>query len=216
MQTPPFPAFLTAMTEAAAALLAGELAAVRPDLPGVNAEEESAWAFAGVWRERTGREVSVLRRNRLFRLGELSWPSPRPAGVPRLATVADRDLLLAWMAAFDDDAGERTARDHGRAIDDRLDYGGFTLWEVAGVPVSMASVTRAVTGMMRVGPVYTPPERRGRGYGGAATSAVSQAALDAGIAEVLLYTDLANPTSTALYQRLGYQPVEERIVLAFG
>jgi predicted GNAT family acetyltransferase len=69
--------------------------------------------------------------------------------------------------------------------------------------------------MIRVGPVYTPPGLRHRGYAGAVTAAVSQAALDAGAAEVLLFTDLANPTSNSLYQNLGYQPVEDRVVLSF-
>jgi predicted GNAT family acetyltransferase len=69
--------------------------------------------------------------------------------------------------------------------------------------------------MVRVGPVYTPPELRGRGYAGAATAAASQAALDVGVREVVLYTDLANPTSNALYQRLGYRPVEDRVVFSF-
>jgi predicted GNAT family acetyltransferase len=45
---------------------------------------------------------------------------------------------------------------------------------------------------------------------------VSQAALDAGAKHVVLFTDLANPTSNALYPRLGYRPVEDRIVLSFG
>jgi predicted GNAT family acetyltransferase len=57
--------------------------------------------------------------------------------------------------------------------------------------------------------------RGGRGYAGGATVAVSQAALDAGATDVVLYTDLANPTSNALYQRLGYRPVEDRTVLSF-
>jgi predicted GNAT family acetyltransferase len=39
--------------------------------------------------------------------------------------------------------------------------------------------------------------------------------LDAGVREVVLYTDLANPTSNALYQRLGYRPVEDRVVFSF-
>ena len=47
-------------------------------------------------------------------------------------------------------------------------------------------------------------------------AAVSQAALDAGVRDVVLYTDLANPTSNALYQRLGYRPVEDRVVLSFA
>ena len=90
-----------------------------------------------------------------------------------------------------------------------------TLWETAGGPMSMAGATRAVAGQARVGPVYTPPERRGRGFGGAVTAAVSQAAKDAGVGEVLLYTDLANPTSNALYQRLGYEPVSDSVQLLF-
>jgi predicted GNAT family acetyltransferase len=69
--------------------------------------------------------------------------------------------------------------------------------------------------MVRVGYVYTPPELRGRGYAGAATAAVSRAALEDGVAGVLLFTDLANPTSNALYQRLGYRPVEDRVILTF-
>lgn len=100
-------------------------------------------------------------------------------------------------------------------VHDRLSYRGYTLWEQDGQPVSLAGLTRQVAGQVRVGPVYTPPGHRGRGYGGAATWAVSQAALDAGAAQVVLFTDLANPTSNALYQRLGYQPVADRLVLAF-
>jgi predicted GNAT family acetyltransferase len=68
---------------------------------------------------------------------------------------------------------------------------------------------------MRVAPVYTPKQLRGRGYAGAVTAAVSQAALDAGAAEVSLFTDLANPTSNALYQRLGYRPLEDQVILEF-
>src|SRR5437763_1026403 len=77
----------------------------------------------------------------------------------------------------------------------RLAYGGITIWAADGVPVSVAGRTRAVAGMVRLGPVYTPPELRGHGYAGAAIAVVSQAALDAGLREVVLYTDLANPTS---------------------
>ena len=79
----------------------------------------------------------------------------------------------------------------------------------------MAGLTRQVARATRVASVYTPPEFRRRGYAGAVTAAVSQAALDAGAAEVLLFTDLANPTSNALYQSLGYAPVEDRVILSF-
>jgi predicted GNAT family acetyltransferase len=91
------------------------------------------------------------------------------------------------------------------------------LWESPdGTPVSMASVTPEVAGQVRVGPVYTPAPLRGHGYAGAATAEVSRAALDAGAKEVLLFTDLANPTSNGLYQRLGYRPVADFAVHEFG
>jgi predicted GNAT family acetyltransferase len=48
------------------------------------------------------------------------------------------------------------------------------------------------------------------------TWAVSRAALDAGVTGVLLFTDLANPTSNALYQRLGYRAVSDRTMYSFG
>jgi predicted GNAT family acetyltransferase len=131
-----------------------------------------------------------------------------------VAGVADRDLALAWWTAFSREV-QSLAGARPSVVDERLSYGGITLWEVGGAPVSLAGLTRPVAGTVRVGPVYTPPELRGRGYAGAVTAAVSRAALADGVADVLLFTDLANPTSNALYQRLGYRPVEDRMILVF-
>jgi predicted GNAT family acetyltransferase len=142
-------------------------------------------------------------------------PDPAPPGRARVATAADSGLLLDWLEAFHREADDHGGSDMQRTVADRLSYGGLTLWETGGAPVSLAGATRAVAGQARIGPVYTPPERRGRGFGGAVTAAVSRAAKDAGVAEVLLYTDLANPTSNALYQRLGYRPVSDSVQLLF-
>jgi predicted GNAT family acetyltransferase len=101
-------------------------------------------------------------------------------------------------------------------VDDRLSFGGLVIWEEAGTPVSLAGRTRPAAGLARVGPVYTPPEQRGRGFGAAVTAAVTQAALDGGAEGVMLFTDLDNPTSNTLYQRLGYRPVTDWVVLRFG
>ncbi len=133
-----------------------------------------------------------------------------------MAGRADRDLLVAWWQAFGREAGSLAESDSGRTVDHRLGHDGLTLWEDDGRPVSMAGLTRQVAGTIRVGPVYTPPGLRRRGYAGAVTAAVSQAALDAGADEVLLFTDLANPTSNSLYQRLGFRPVEDRVLMSFA
>jgi predicted GNAT family acetyltransferase len=48
------------------------------------------------------------------------------------------------------------------------------------------------------------------------TAALTQEALDAGAREVVLFTDLANPTSNGVYQRIGYRPVDDYLMLSCG
>jgi GNAT superfamily N-acetyltransferase len=215
MHTPPFPLLVTAVPAEAAADLAAKTLNGCPVI-GVNSYGETAAAFAAAWRARTGCEVHVHRRMRLYRLAELSWPDPRPAGTPRTATEADAALVTDWFNAFAVEVDDAADADQAAAVKDRISYGGITLWETDGVPAALAGVTRQVAGMVRVGPVYTPPELRGHGYASAVTVEVSQAALAAGANEVLLYTDLANSVSNSIYQRIGYRQVEDRVVLTFG
>jgi RimJ/RimL family protein N-acetyltransferase len=214
LHTPPFPVALTSVPVPAAVALAQALAARARTVGGVNADPGGAEAFARAWHELTGDTAELRMRSRLFQLGGLRWPDPRPSGQARVAGPADRSLLIAWSEAFHREA-QSGPEDVVSIVDDRLSYRGLSLWEDAGQPVSMAGVTRITAGQARVGPVYTPPGLRGRGYAGGLTCVVSQAALDAGAGRVLLFTDLANPTSNALYQRLGYQPLEDRAIWSF-
>lgn len=214
LHTPPFPVLLTAMPLPAATELAAKALAGRP-LSGVNAYDEVATAFAAAWADGTGGQVTVHRRMRLYRLAGLVWPDPAPPGAPRTAGDDDMALLTEWVTAFSDEVEETEGADHVAAVRERLSYGGLLLWETDDGPVSLASFTRQVAGMVRIGPVYTPPRWRGHGFGSAATAEVSRAALAAGADEVLLYTDLANPVSNAIYQRIGYTEVEDRVALSF-
>jgi RimJ/RimL family protein N-acetyltransferase len=214
LHTPPFPVALTSVPAPAAVELARVLAARGRAVGGVNTDPASAGAFARGWHDVTGDDVELRMRSRLYELRGLRWPAPRPPGQARLAGRADRGLLVTWSEAFHQEA-QSGPEDPESMVDERLSYRGLTLWEDAGQPVSMAGLTRPAAGQVRVGPVYTPPGRRGKGYAGALTCAVSQAAQDAGADRVLLFTDLANPTSNALYQRLGFEPVEDRAVWSF-
>ena len=215
LHTPPFPVVLTEVPAGAAADLAAKTLQRRP-LAGVNSYDEAATAFGAAWRESTGCRVDVHRRMRLYRLAELAWPDPPPDGAPRTAGEDDAALLTDWFTAFAREVHDMDDTDQATAVRERLSHGGLTLWEVRGEPVSLAGLTRRVAGMVRVGPVYTPPERRGYGYASAVTAEVSRAALAAGAEEVLLYTDLANPVSNSIYQRIGYRQVEDRVVLSFS
>jgi len=215
LHTPPHPLLLTGVPAHVAADLAATLAG--RSLAGVNGYAEAAEAFAARWCDATAQRADVHRRLRLYRLDGLIWPDPSPDGAARDGTGGDVPLLTDWFTAFGREVDE--AEDEGKQsadVRDRLSYGGVLVWETGGVPVSIACVTRRVAGMIRVGPVYTPPEARGHGYASAATAAVSERALAAGAEEVLLYTDLANPVSNSIYQRIGYRPVEDRAVLLFS
>jgi RimJ/RimL family protein N-acetyltransferase len=213
VHTPPYPVLLSGMSEQAVVELVEALTADGRRLPGVTARRQIAEAFATRWRAVTGVDFKVWERRRLYRLGEVR-PSATP-GRARPARPADRDLLLAWYHAAEREIRERPG-DHAAAVDDRIGYGGVTLWERDGVPVSLAGRTRMVAGMVRIAPVYTPPEHRFHGYGAAVTAAVSQAAVDAGAEEVVVFTDLANPGSNAIHQRIGYQPLDDYLVISFG
>jgi GNAT superfamily N-acetyltransferase len=219
MHTPPFPVVLTEVTREAAAELAAVTMAARP-LGGVNAYPEVAEAFADGWRDRDGGRggrVDVYRRQRLYRLADLAWPDPAPAGTARMAGDADAKLTADWFAAFADEVDDMgRGEDQSAAARAKISQAGVMVWEADGQPVSIACNTVPVTGMVRIGPVYTPPQARGHGYASAATAALSQRLLDEGAEEVVLYTDLANPVSNSIYQRIGYRPVEDRVVLAFS
>jgi len=214
LQTPPHPPVLTRLPPGAATALATALADSGRTVSGVDAGQEEAVEFATQWSRLTGAASRGTERHRLYRLAALTPPQPAPEGHARLASAEDRATLISWYHAFDLDVGHDPTRNTA-LVDDRIDHGGLMLWEVDGTPVAFAGRTRIVEGMSRVAPVYTPHQLRRRGYGGAVTTAISQAALDGGATEVVLYTDLANPTSNALYQRLGYRPVEDRLLVSF-
>ncbi len=212
LQTPPHPLLITAVPADAVPALA-EMLAGHP-LPGVNGRDADAAAFAAAWQRLTGRSAEPAMHTRLHRLGTLVPPAV-PPGKARLAGPADRALLIEWFDAFQREVHAGARENNDAMVDEKMAFGGLMLWEVDGVTVSMAGVTRREAGMVRVAPVYTPRDLRGRGYAAAVTAAITQAALDAGAHDVVLFTDLSNPTSNALYERLGYRPVEDRTVMEF-
>jgi predicted GNAT family acetyltransferase len=131
---------------------------------------------------------------------------------------ADHDLVASWVRAFVSEArppgpvGDPDEWVERRAADPD---GGIVLWDDGGA-VSLASFGSPTPTGIRIGMVYTPPERRGRGYASAVTAALTRRLLEGGRARVFLFTDLGNETSNAIYQRIGYRRVGDVIALTFG
>jgi ribosomal protein S18 acetylase RimI-like enzyme len=211
LQTPPFPVLVARLQAGSAADLITRLCAVTGPPAAINLPRQDAADFGAAWAQATGGSATTANRSRLFRLERLVPPAPAPPGAARVAGPGDRELLIEWHQAFGQEAGVRD--DPYRTVDDRLSHAGLRLWESGGLPIAMAGSTRQVAGVARIAGVYTVPAHRQHGYGGAVTVAASQAALDAGASAVVLFTDVANPTSNALYHRLGYRPVADRVVL---
>jgi predicted GNAT family acetyltransferase len=204
--TPPFLLGLTPMSDSALAALVEVLAERRPHLPGAGGPRDVASRFAGLWRERTGAGVTPGMEQQLYRLDAVVVPPPAPGSL-RPAGEDDRLLLREWFAAFVAETGAISG-DTAAAVDRWLALGGLHLWE-DGPTVTMTGAVPAVAGVVRVGPVYTPPELRGRGYASNCVAAVSRLALERGASACMLYTDAANPTSNAIYRRLGYRRVAD-------
>jgi len=219
LQTPPFNLVLgRPADDAGATALADAIAGEGIDLPGVVGATPEADLFTDAW-ETCGNSTRSLRRaQRIYRLTE-TRPPEGVAGRPRVATVEDTQLLVAWIAAFTDEALGDThspAADTERMVEGRLadSNSGFLLWEDDG-PVSLAGWGGPTPNGIRIGPVYTPPDRRSRGYGSAVTAAVSTDQLAAGRRFCFLYTDLANPTSNKIYMDIGYEPICDAVDYSF-
>ena len=190
--------------------LADDLVMEPLPLPGAVGPAESAGHFAEAWRERTGATTRLNRHERSFRLERLIPPRPASGHLVR-ADESHRDTLATWAKAFHDEALTGNP-DHDwlgmadRWISDRA--GRFAhLWIDGGRPVSMAGSGGLTPHGIRVGPVYTPPELRGRGYASNVVAGATRFHLDRGRQFLFLFTDLANPTANRIYQAIGYEPV---------
>ncbi|HEY9626930.1 MAG TPA: GNAT family N-acetyltransferase [Coleofasciculaceae cyanobacterium] len=133
-------------------------------------------------------------------------PVTTAKGYLRLATPGDRPLLLKWVAAFNAEIDIMSDEEIKRRVDVELKRQSTYLWE-DGVPVSMVGGRQFSSTAARIAPVYTPPEHRRKGYATAGVAALSQKLLDQGCDRCFLFTNLANPTSNAIYQKIGYRPV---------
>ncbi|HEY3869309.1 MAG TPA: GNAT family N-acetyltransferase [Actinocrinis sp.] len=209
---PPRRLILTPFGPEDADVLAARLAGLGRPIPGVSAESDTAAAFAEAWQRHAGATATLRDRIGLYRLGTLIPPEPFPEGRVRAAGEGDSERVRLWYRDFAAAVGRGPSWADTRYADRNV-----TFFETLdGTAVSMAATTPVVAGQVRVDPVYTPAHLRGRGYGAAATVEASRAARAAGATEVVLFTDLANPVSNRLYQRVGYVRVTDFAAYEFS
>jgi predicted GNAT family acetyltransferase len=187
--------------------------AIDIELPGVVGAVPEVDAFTDAWVARTGATPRVAIEQGVYAL-EAVAPVVQAPGRSREAAESDFELVFEWFLAF---SREAMHDDHDPSVVERRvrqrlggsSPGGFTIWEVAGAPVSISGYGGRTPNGIRIGPVYTPPEQRGRGYATSLVAEQSARLLREGRTFCFLYTDLANPTANAIYERIGYVRVCE-------
>ncbi len=217
-RTPPYALALAApRSPAALARLVEGIDEHAPHAVGAQPEIEE---FALAWATRTSSAPRLVLAQGIYRL-ESVRPVPPASGRLRPQRADDTDLLVEWLHAFEAEAHVGVDQDPARArriVEQRLEAtrAGMAIWEDAGRPVSTAGFGGETANGVRIGPVYTPPELRGRGYATALVAELSASLLAQGRRFCFLYTDLANPTSNAIYERIGYVRVCESAEIAFA
>jgi predicted GNAT family acetyltransferase len=160
------------------------------------------------WTHVSGRAATVAMRQRSYKLTALD-SLPSTSGNLRVATLADLDLLADWISAFESEALAAVLPQSTRAsAEARIAAGEIHLW-CDPEPRTMAASARPTRRAIAVNGVYTPPQWRRHGHATACVAALSVVLLARGFEFCVLYTDLANPTSNAIYSRIGYRPVRD-------
>lgn len=206
IRTPPYKLVLSrALNLEALSLIAQDVQNYDRWIPGVSGLVVEVETFLRSWQQLTGQSCRRVMEMRIHQLTQVQ-PVATATGYLRTATEADRPLLLNWVAAFAAEVGEIVSQDTEQVVNNGLKRQSIYLWE-DGVPVSWASGSQSLPAAARIGPVYTPPEHRRKGYATACVAALSQKFLDQGCQRCFLFTDVANPTSNHIYQEIGYRPV---------
>jgi len=177
----------------------------RAKLPGVTGGLPEVDTFVEAW----GWPRRLRMSQGIYAARTVNVPGVR--GRAREAVLADRSVVLGWVRAFEAEALPEEAPhvDMEAAFERRVrsETSGFAIWEDDGEPVSLCGYGGRTPHGIRIGPVYTPPELRGRGYGTAVTAHATKEQLDSGRDYCFLYTDLSNPTSNKIYVNIGYERI---------
>jgi ribosomal protein S18 acetylase RimI-like enzyme len=207
MRTPPHKVLVTDLPTEATSPVVDRLTEWYDEIPAILGPPRTAEALARAWVARHGGVCRPGMLQGVYRLDDVTRPEG-VRGAMRAGGPDDLDRVMEWGEGFGRDTGIPFPGG-AEPVRHWLRTDALRLWEDEGEPVSVAVAHGRTGRSVRIGYVYTPPERRGRGYASALVAEVSQEMLDSGCAWCTLYTDLSNPTSNAIYRRIGYRLIEE-------
>lgn len=221
LMTPPYKITLYVldnnMDKTAIKCLVDGLEAKGIQVPGVVTEKSLAETFADEYCKPKGLTHKVSVSQRIYKLAHVNNEIPK-IGTLRLPNKQDWSFLPFWIEGFMADVNTGS---NGAVSEDIEKYSyhisqdKLYILEIDGIAISMAKIIREIPNGVCVGIVYTPPYWRKKGYASGVVAQISQAYLDKGYKFCVLYTDLTNPTSNSIYQKIGYKPVCDSLEITF-
>ncbi|MBI1213335.1 MAG: GNAT family N-acetyltransferase [Alphaproteobacteria bacterium] len=176
-------------------------------LPGCVSETPTADAFAAAWSARHPVRVELEHRHLLYQCESVIEPHAIEGRLVR-AQPANVERHVDWEVGFAIDIDAPSDQRERTLVEQRvrrwLDAGVLFDWKVKDTATAHGVVLPIGKDGARVLAIYTPPEKRGRGYAQAMTAALTQRALDEG-RWCTLFTDADNPITNKIYPRIGYR-----------
>ena len=171
--------------------------------------------FIPLYTAKHNLSAEINKNQRIYKLSEVNPAIPK-ANI-RPAQESDMSYLPYWCEGFNSDCYDAplVVGDDAEVYRYHIRSNRLYIMEDAGTPVTMAKINRDLQTVCVIGFVYTPPYFRRKGYATACVAAVSQAGLDRGFSKCVLYTDLANPTSNSIYQKIGYRSICDSLAVRF-
>ena len=193
-------------------VLTEELTKRNEKLPGVLSFKEGADKFAVQWCENNSLKLNLFRKERIYKLVKVSEDTlgHRKFSV---APKAHQELVFQWVGEMMKEALIDTTKDDIQRMIEILreefdqDKSHMYLLFEDNDPVSMAREAGKTPNGVFVNFVYTPIPLRRKGYATECVAKLSKHLLEVGNRYCFLFTDLSNPTSNSIYQKIGYQPV---------
>ena len=221
IMTPPFNLTLYAtdniINDGAIACLIEGMGKTSFKVPGVMTEKKLATVFAEAYSAAKGIDFRICTEQRIYELEKVN-PEIPVIGELRLARESDMNFLPYWIEGFNADCFGKppSVKSDPEQYRYFINKQKLYILEDNGIPVSMSQINREMQTVCGVSEVYTPPYFRGRGYASSCVAGVSRIILERGYAKCILYTDLANPTSNRIYQKIGYRPICDSLEIGFG
>ena len=173
-----------------------------------------------LWAQHRGVEYQKEMLQGVLQLHTVNTPELHNGAMRQAVdSQSERALIKRWRTAFVYDVAQND-EDIARGLEvirkRPMDPARVFFWyNESGKPVSMAAKVRDSRTIGWISLVYTPPEHRGKGYASRLCAMLSQNILDSDKRSCMLHTDLMNPTSNAIYHRIGYKKIGEWVVYTF-